>query len=168
MEQTNNYEVYLKNKNASNWYEDLTIVKNGEVHKVIGSKIDILANYELTQLIKSYHSYVDYYNMLVTTTSNKPMTLAYLDVFNFENILVDIEKIEKDVLLFKNKILNLENSIKDKILTYLKDEVIILQRKSISRSLLSSIKGIFRVSYKTPLENAIDTTVKNNLVTNQL
>lgn len=59
-------------------------------------------------MLLSYYSFVEYYNNLVITINNKPLSLAHLKVLNFDGILKDMENIETMALIFKTRIKELE------------------------------------------------------------
>lgn len=159
-----NFNVFIKNKNTMSWWDDIGIEKDGKWFRIIGCNLDVIINYEITQLIQSYHSFVDYYNMLVTTVNHKPLNMAYLKVVNFEDILIDIEKIEKDIKIFRIKIQKLELELKERILDYITSKDIILEERTLTKSLFAVFTTMFKWKKNDSNSHAIQVSVTNNLV----
>lgn len=162
--QDNNFNVFIKNKNTMSWWDDVAVEQNGKWFKIIGCNLEVLKNYEITQLIQSYHSFVDYYNMLVTTINNKPLNMAYLKVINFDDILLDAEKLEKDVKIFKIKIQKLELELKERILEYIISKEITIEERTLTKSLFTIFVTMFRWKKHDSSNHAVQMSVTNNLV----
>ena len=156
--------ITIVNKNTLSWWDDINLKADETSYRISGCSLDIMKNYELTQMIQAYHCYVAYYNMMVSTSNNKLLSLSYLRIMDFENILLDIEKIELDLNAFKEKVIMLENTIKEKLLSYISLNVIELEEKSFSISLVSALKNIFKTKHKSSDTVALGMTVQNTMV----
>lgn len=157
-------EIKLINKNGNSWWNDIQASIDGQEYKVIGCSLDVISNYDLTQSLLSYYSYVEYYNNLVITINNKPLSLAHLKVLNFENILKDMENIETMALIFKTKIKELELKIISDIRSYVKEGKIVLEKKTLGNKLNKALKNIFKWKRDDSHANAVQISVSNNLV----
>lgn len=156
--------VFIKNKNTQSWWDDIILTSKNRQFKIFGCTLPVVDNYKLKHLIQSYHSFVEYHNMLVTTVNNKPLSYAYLDVVNYEDILLDAEKIEKDIAIFKTKLQLLELHIRETIIDYVTNGVILLEEKTITKSFFGIFANIFRLKKHSDKNNMVQFAVINNLV----
>ena len=156
--------VFIKNKNTLSWWEDINLESKNKQFKIVGCSLPIKDNYELTQLIQSYHTFVEYHNMLVTTCNNKPLNMAYLKIVDFKDILLDAERLEKDIAIFKTKIQLLELHLKDLILTYIEEGTITIEERTVTKTFFNVFRNIFRWKKHDSNHNAVQVAVTNNLV----
>ena len=156
--------VTIKNKNTMSWWDDIALVSQNKTYKIIGCSLPIAVNYELTQLIQSYHAFVDYHNMLVTTCNNKPLSMAYLKIVDFKDILLDAEKLEKDIAIFKLKIQLLELHLKDQVLIHIQEGSIAIEEKSATKTFFKTLENIFRWKKHDSTYASVQVAVTNNLV----
>lgn len=157
-------DIKLVNKNGNSWWNDIHTILDGQEYKVVGCSLDVISNYDLTQSLLSYYSYVEYYNNLVITINNKPLSLAHLKVLNFEGILKDMENIETQTLIFKTKIKELELKIISDIRKYVKEGKIVLEKKTLGTKVNKAFKNIFKWKIDDSHANAVQVSVSNNLV----
>lgn len=156
--------VSIKNRNTLSWWDDIYLESKNKTFKIIGCSLPVNKNYELTQLIHSFHAFVDYHNMLVTTCNNKPLSMAYLKIVDFKDILLDAEKLEKDIGVFKLKIQLLELHLKEEILTYIQDGSIAIEEKTATKTFFKTLGNIFRWKKHDSSTAAVQVAVTNNLV----
>lgn len=157
-------EIKLVNKNGNSWWNDIHAVLDGQEYKVVGCSLDVISNYDLTQMLLSYYSFVEYYNNLVITINNKPLSLAHLKVLNFDGILKDMENIETMALIFKTRIKELELKIISDIRQYVKENKIVLEKKSLGTKMNRAFKNVFKLKRDDSHANAVQVSVTNNLV----
>lgn len=157
-------EIKLVNKNGNSWWNDIHAVLDGQEYKVVGCSLDVISNYDLTQMLLSYYSFVEYYNNLVITINNKPLSLAHLKVLNFDGILKDMENIETMALIFKTRIKELELKIISDIRQYVKENKIVLEKKTLGAKMNRAFKNVFKLKRDDSHANAVQVSVTNNLV----
>ena len=157
-------EIKLVNKNGNSWWNDIHAVLDGQEYKVVGCSLDVISNYDLTQMLLSYYSFVEYYNNLVITINNKPLSLAHLKVLNFDGILKDMENIETMALIFKTRIKELELKIISDIRQYVKENKIVLEKKTLGTKMNRAFKNVFKLQRDDSHANAVQVSVTNNLV----
>ncbi len=157
-------EIKLVNKNGNSWWNDIHALLDGQEYKVVGCSLDVISNYDLTQMLLSYYSFVEYYNNLVITINNKPLSLAHLKVLNFDGILKDMENIETMALIFKTRIKELELKIISDIRQYVKENKIVLEKKSLGTKMNRAFKNVFKLKRDDSHANAVQVSVTNNLV----
>ena len=158
-------EIKIVNKNTNNWWDDIIITNENNVFKINGCSLDVKANYKLTQMLQSYYSFVTYYNNLVVTINNKPLSLAHLKVIDLNNTLESMELIEKSVVDFKFKIKALESEIIVDLNKFIKDGLISLEKKSFGSTYGKAFKSMFNWKKRNDsYANAIQVSVSNNLM----
>ncbi len=157
-------EIKLVNKNSNSWWDDIFVTLDGQEYKVVGCSLDVISNYDLTQMLLSYYSFVEYYNNLVITINNKPLSLAHLKVLNFDGILKDMENIETMALIFKTRIKELELKIISDIRQYVKENKIVLEKKTLGTKMNRAFKNVFKLKRDDSHANAVQVSVTNNLV----
>ena len=157
-------EIKLVNKNGNSWWNDIHAVLDGQEYKVVCCSLDVISNYDLTQMLLSYYSFVEYYNNLVITINNKPLSLAHLKVLNFDGILKDMENIETMALIFKTRIKELELKIISDIRQYVKENKIVLEKKTLGTKMNRAFKNVFKLKRDDSHANAVQVSVTNNLV----
>lgn len=162
VEAINEYVISLINSNSTFWWKDIKISKDNKNVVVIDAKLDVSNNYEMVQLIDSYHSYVLYHDNLVKAIFNKPLSVASLNIVNDDNILKTIETLEKNLLVYRNQILALEDKIVKKIKDFIKEEKIILQDDDFSYK-VNKIFNVFKLSkHNNLLEQSLNVTYVEN------
>ena len=155
---SNEYLIKLISGNSAFWWRDVKISKNNESLIVIDAKLDVSTNYEMVQMIDSYHSYVVYHDNLVKAIFNKPLSIASLNIVNDDNILKTIEILEKDLLIYREQILALENKIVNKIKEFINDNNLILTEDDLSYR-LNKIFNVFKLSkHNNVLEQSLNVT----------
>ena len=161
-EAINEYVISLINSNSTFWWKDIKISKDNKNVVVIDAKLDVSNNYEMVQLIDSYQSYLLYHDNLVKAIFNKPLSVASLNIVNDDNILKTIETLEKNLLVYRNQILALEDKIVKKIKDFIKEEKIILQDDDFSYK-VNKIFNVFKLSkHNNLLEQSLNVTYAEN------
>lgn len=165
VEENNGLQIKIVNKNTTSWWDDILITENNIVFKVVGCSLDVKANYKLTQMLQSYYSFVTYYNNLVITINNKPLSLAHLNVLDINDTLEVMENVEKAVLSFKQKVKMLEAEIVCDINTFISTGKIVIEKKSFTSSFGKTFKSIFKwKKHDDSHANAVQVSVQNNLM----
>ncbi len=164
-EQNMDLQIKIVNKNTTSWWDDIIVLENNVMFKVVGCSLDVKTNYKLTQMLQSYYCFVTYYNNLVITINNKPLSLAHLGVLDINDTLEVMEDVEKAVLLFKDKIKILETEIVNDIKSYLKVGKISIEKKSFTTSFGKTFKSILVWKNRNDSHaNAVQVSVSNNLM----
>jgi len=152
------YLIKLVRSNSTFWWRDIKMSLNNKNVIVIDVKLDVSTNYEMVQMIDSYHSYVLYHDNLVKAIYNKPLSIASLNIVNDDNILDTIDKLEKDLLLYRKQIIELEKKIVDRIKYFITTDRVVLQEDDFSYR-INRLFNIFKFSkYVNPLEQSLNIT----------
>lgn len=156
------YEINLVNSNSSFWWNDLKINLNGAPFIAVDSKLNVNESYKITQMIDAYHSYVLYHDNLVRAVYNKPLSIASLKIDNEDDVLLKIEQIEKDLLVYRESVLALEKRIIDLVEMYIANNMLIIIKQDIKFKFGKFFKLFKWSKHNNVLEQSLNITYEQN------